>query len=839
MRQVSPENVIAVRGYQHSDPPGVFDPTVIQPTRVLCFDTETDITPSQTLRVGCYIDRDKQTQTIGLFYDEHNVTDDERATLKAYAESKGYDLITAWQFAYHVANLSEIEGCHIVGFNLPFDISRIATRCRESQGRFRNGFTFDLATSRVRIKVKHISARKSLYGWGGFTKGRADFVDVMTLGSAMLGRSHSLASLSKTLKTKHQKSKGDHGETLTADYLEYNVNDVLCTLDCYDTLKAEFDTYGLSTPVESIFSEASLGKAYLREFGITPHRHVDKDFPPELTGQIVSTYYGGRSEVHIRHKTTPVVYTDFLSMYPTVCSLMHLWKYVIGGPIQWKDNTDTVTELIDDVYGRGCAAVRNPSLWSNLVCIVQVSPCDDIFPVRSRYNGVNFTIGLNHLTSGPLWFTLADVVSSVLLTGRKPRILRSVGFSPGEAQSGLRSLPLLGREDLRIDPYQDDFYRRLIELRKASTGPAKQAIKIIANSTCYGIFVEVTPEKQDESFTGDYYSYDGVKREKRTSQVEKTGAYFHPLLASVITGAARLLLATSERLAKDSGIDWVFCDTDSMAFATHDTEAVSRIVDFFEGLSPYSFDGSILKVEDINEPDPLYCYAVSAKRYVLFSKRGGFKVRKASAHGLGFLQRPYGQGQTDTGAPEWINDLWSLVVHAGTKRAPDYSELRYSGRPAISQYTVTTANLYRMLKGYNEQTDRPIRPFGFIASYLPRLPSVSPLGPFLPNVDDTLSLVFDRNTLRPISREELRTYEDVLQGFHTHPESKFLLGDSVNGAVCSRRHVVAKAVEVIGKESNRIDPEGWKEPFKVQRFSKTKHPVEFKRLVLKPRKREG
>ncbi len=49
--------------------------------------------------------------------------------------------------------------------------------------------------------------------------------------------------------------------------------------------------------------------------------------------------------------------------------------------------------------------------------------------------------------------------------------------------------------------------------------------------------------------------------------VEEPGPFFHPLLATLTTGAARLLLGIAEHLAEVEGIGWAFCDTDSLAFA--------------------------------------------------------------------------------------------------------------------------------------------------------------------------------------------------------------------------------------------------------------------------------
>jgi hypothetical protein len=38
--------------------------------------------------------------------------------------------------------------------------------------------------------------------------------------------------------------------------------------------------------------------------------------------------------VHIRKTVVPVVHTDFLSMYPTVNSLLGLWSFVIAKEIR-------------------------------------------------------------------------------------------------------------------------------------------------------------------------------------------------------------------------------------------------------------------------------------------------------------------------------------------------------------------------------------------------------------------------------------------------------------------------------------------------------------------------
>ena len=142
--------------------------------------------------------------------------------------------------------------------------------------------------------------------------------------------------------------------------------------------------------------------------------------------------------------------------------------------------------------------------------------------------------------------------------------------------------------------------------------------------------------------------------------VEERGEYFHPLLGTLITGAARLMLAMAERQVVDQGLDWSFCDTDSMAIAKPpdmpDSDffgKVRTIQDWFASLNPYDADLDLLKIEDTNyrlgngtakdELEPLFCFAVSSKRHVLFNVGADRYpvVRKASAHGLGHLRPPY------------------------------------------------------------------------------------------------------------------------------------------------------------------------------------------------------
>ena len=59
-------------------------------------------------------------------------------------------------------------------------------------------------------------------------------------------------------------------------------------------------------------------------------------------------------------------------------------------------------------------------------------------------------------------------------------------------------------------------------------------------------------------------------------------------------------------------------------------------------------------------------------------------------------------------------------------------------------------------------------------------------------------------TGQPVPIEVLQTYQDTLVRYHLSPESKFENADYFDRGETVRRHVVAKGVELIGKEANGV-----------------------------------
>ncbi|CAM3066403.1 DNA-directed DNA polymerase [Sphingomonas antarctica] len=876
-----PDPNAAPKGGKRREPLGASSWTLI-------FDCETTTHPGQALRFGAYQLRNSGSLIeAGLFYDPEGVTPDELATLSNHASANGLKLRTREGFVDDVffARAYAVRAT-IVGFNLPFDISRLAIKHGTARMRGRPGFTFTLSDQKIypHVRVQHMSRRAASIGFAATMRQRSasghrrrgletpvrrgHFIDVKTLAGALFARGFSLASLSKFLKVENPKLDFDDFDgPITDDMARYAVRDVQATWECYAELLTRFDRLGLSqTIAEKVYSEASIGKGYLREMGVMPWRKAQPDVPRQLLANIMGSYFGGRSEVRIRREIRQVILTDFLSMYPTVCTLMGLWQFVIAKDMTWRDATAETQTFLKTV---DLAALQSQATWRQLTTLVRVIPDGDIFPVRAAYNGdVQATIGANYLSADtPMWFTLADCIAAKLLSGKVPQIVEAVRFDAGERQVGLLPILIGGNPDYCVDPNEDDFFKRVIELRQSikgerdsATGDAKaaldteqNALKIAANATSYGIYIEQNVDEHHQPVKTTVHSTTAAPFSFATLKAENPGTYFHPLLGTLITGAARLMLAIAETLATDSGLEWTFCDTDSMALAKPAEMAgadfakrVAGVVDWFAPLNPYDFAGSILQIEKVNasletgEAHPLYCLAISSKRYALFNlaSDGTPIMRKVSAHGLGHLLAPYGYDDAPahfltpdksvlgSGIERWHCDLWHVIVSAALSGRPDQVRRDYHpalSKPAISRYGATTPELLRWFKTYN--LDRPyrdqVKPFGFLLSMMQgsypwaeriigsaerggrkRASATKPIAPFDKDFDKALALAFDRETGDAINPASLKFYADALAQYHIQPEGKFLNGDWTDMGTTRRRHVAVASVKHIGKESH-------------------------------------
>lgn len=694
---------------------------------VLIFDTETTIDPTQQFTFGIYRYarwRDDGTLSVlaeGIVYaDDLPVRDaagfgvltqvaaSAHADVAIHSEARtAIRLLSHREFVNDVLWPAIQAEALIVGFNLPFDLSRLAVDVAPARGSFEGGFSFvlwdylDAAMGewkenkyRPRLRIQQIDSKRSRYDltrpkdWKG-PKPKPGFLDLRTLAYALSDCGHSLLSAGKAFGARQIKAPHAEGHgVITPEYVAYARQDVAATCALLEALRAEFDRHPLDLDPSRTLSPASIAKAYLRAMVLVPILERQPDFSREVLGWSMNAYYGGRAECGIRRTPVPIVYTDVLSMYPTVNALLGLWAWHIAEHLEIEDCTAEAQALLDQVSPE---MVLDPTRWPEFAFFAQLIPDRDVLPVRAPYAGKDgvSNIGVNvYSDTVPQWYAGPDLVASALLGDTRPQITRAFRIGPKGRQAGLRSVSLRG--SVTIDPEAGDFFQTAIEERQRlkhrndisaeERDRLRNGLKVVANSGAYGITVESLPKQLPAGKTAEVIVYgpEETPFAARTPRPEMPGEFSFPPAAALVTAGARLILALIERMVTDLRGSYAFCDTDSMAIvATKDgglvpcpggahrlldgREAiralswadVDEVVARLAALNPYDpavVPGSILKIEDVNF-DPttkqrrqLWCLSIAAKRYTLFYldeagkpviPKGGYK-----RHGLGFLLDP-------------------------------------------------------------------------------------------------------------------------------------------------------------------------------------------------------
>jgi len=94
-----------------------------------------------------------------------------------------------------------------------------------------------------------------------------------------------------------------------------------------------------------------------------------------------------------------------------------------------------------------------------------------------------------------------------------------------------------------IDPYTDDFFRKVIEERKGKpkSDPLYYFLKILANAGCYGIYAEVNKLQVGKNKAKKIGIFSGeLSGTERTCIMEVPGPWYFPPVASLITAGGRL-----------------------------------------------------------------------------------------------------------------------------------------------------------------------------------------------------------------------------------------------------------------------------------------------------------
>jgi hypothetical protein len=780
------------------------------PTAWFVVDTETRIDATQRLTFGSYrFLVDGACLEEGLFYAD-DLPQDDRRVLEHYVRTHPADtvrtgvpelkLLSRREFLRKFYKAAYRGRCLVIGFNLPFDVSRLAFAVSDARRRFTGGFSLSLwdrrgadgraTIFRPRIDIKQIDSKRSLIGFTshaavedddripeGSASGkpvkdyvfRGNFLDLRTLAFALTDRGHSLESACETFGVEHGKVKAAQHGVVTPDYIDYNRRDVLATAELADKLIREYERHPIDLQVTKAYSAASIGKAYLRAMGIAPVLERQPHFPKRYLGFAQTAFFGGRASAHIRKVPVPVVYVDFVSMYTTVNSLMRLGGMVTVPKVRVRECAAEVTEFLARVSKERLFV---PKTWTELSAFARIVTDGDILPTRSKYSrkSNDWQVAVNHLhardDSPDLWFALPDLVASVLLTGRVPKIVEAFRIEPEGTLDTLR--PIQFRGMVTIDPRQQDFFKTIIEERKRSArrkdlpklerDRLDKAAKTTGSATSYGIFAQMDRHEESQKVPVTCYGLDPEPYTCSVKHPESPGDFCFPPVASLITAGARLMLALLERSVRDLGGTFAMEDTDSMAIVASEggglvpcpggpfclddgREAikalrwsdVSAIAKQFRKLNPYdrkAVRGSILKIEDDNF-DPVtgkqrqvWCLAISAKRYALFLRddkgepqllRRGLNNAEDrwSEHGLGHLLNPTDPESEDR---EWIAKAWLAIVRRalGLPTKP----LGFESRPAVGRISVSSPHVREALKTLNggRPYSEQIKPFNFLLS---------------------------------------------------------------------------------------------------------------------------
>ena len=718
----------------------------------------------------------------------------------------------------------------VIGHKLDFDIQRLSVYpATMARGEFvYGGFSIPMGRSvkkggdrkgepnGPRVVMKKIGPGKNSFRAVSNYNAQLrthEFVDTLMLAKALLGADTpasmdalcGMFGLEDTENGPISKENVKHFKPLTREYADYGYNDVERTWFIYTKLRELVRKHNRTAPMWNLYSVASVGKAYYKDFGID--KYLEKNITGQndahslkslkLCGVAMEAMIGARAECGVRHQIREVINKDFKSQYPTINIKLKLQDLLLAERVdieederlasgEWlKGGKDAaLLEAIsildmDDcppdgdasqlhVYGSrallGKDKAASNSIWPDLIGFAQVDPADCILPIRTCFQDeadkddgkASTNVGLTEIEHGPpIWVTYLDVLASKFLKGRMPRILKTMRMIPVGRQANLKEISFFGNPNYVIDLTQPDtdIFRSILEMRdaiKAEMEALKRAggkgspeydrldamqlaLKLIANSTAYGVFVQVDVDEREEDrgvsiFHGEKVHRltarkkvrgDDGREEVSSVKVEKPGSWFAPW-GSLITAGGRLLIAMAEALARVQGRDYGgipygMCDTDSMAFArpldmprTEFRVAVARIGGYFQRINPYkpvngdepevfATEGYNFNLENKDEMKPLYILSISAKRYAMANivrkdgtdydtlsemRDDGCKavviLRKVSAHGLGPITAPGYARPPDDGVhlavPFKKNKNGDYVLKDG-RRVPLYSEV--------------------------------------------------------------------------------------------------------------------------------------------------------------------
>ena len=777
----------------------------------LVLDTETTTDTRQELRYGiAQLYANGRLARTMVFTGE--LTAKEHATVSTWAAQRNAAVLTVSEFVTkEFLPLAHQDRAVVVGFNLPFDLARIAAEWepkRKVAGK--RAWTLSLIPRSnprwayvPRLRVERVNSAMSFFSFTG-TKGRfrnypGAFVDLRTFARALTGEKHSLKSAGEAFGCVRKKTEADYHGPVTPRFLDYGLNDVELTWELYSKCRERYAVFGLDAHPSRIYSSATLAKTIWGARGVVPPR-----LPAKVNGRLMAAFYAGRVECKVRaHEVEDVSVLDFTSQYPSLYCLLGAERFLTAERVSTRRSTKEVRSWVDCLTFEDLLR-RETWLDARMWSLCEVESGGAILPIRSTYTGRETsapTIGWNHITTEPgltLPYMVADVLAAKFLGATTPKVVRATTFVPIGKQR-VRAVRVLGHEiAAEADLIQTLAEARIVEKRDKTRGwaPRAEGLKTICNSGSYGIFVEVN--RKYRSGAVRIHGIAAEPFETEEDEIEEPGADYCPLVGAVLTSGSHLLLALVEVQVGRLGGRMVYCDTDS-AFVSH-SKLVGEVAGALAQLNPYAVEVPFLKDETADDA-PAECYpkgsndyhprffGLSSKRYCLFvrGKDGRPHVFRAAAsdHGLGSYQ-------VGGAREEWVAQLWERIIERGEAATEDYL-----GVPATSEFSLSTPNLLPRVRQLGD-----LRPFTFLTARLLE-PSHDPdemrsqLVAFVGPKDEAR-----RAALMALPRQ--RSWGSVVEEFVRHKDRKYTF-DPEGRAI--RRHVLVRAKNLVGlgKEANRVE----------------------------------
>ena len=350
-----------------------------KPRALVVLDCETELAGRQSLIVGCYqyvrVRWRGARPTFSTVEEGLIVPDDadpeDLGRLRWYAAAHDPDVdddtyevcpnlrvLTRHEFCEHLL----WEACYrnkatLVGFNLGFDLSRLALSAHPGRGAYSGGFVLRLwqynggdHRFRPNVVARRIDNKRTLFSWtvvvsppddGAPHRASDDhFLDLRTLVFGLRSEGHSLESACEAFGRPYRKRRVELGQ-LSEELIDYVREDVAATTDLAQATLAEFSRHPIPLSADRAFSPSALGRAYLAQMGITPPLTRSTLTQTELA-EAMEAFYGPRVEVRIRHVPVPVTLVDFSSQYANVARLLGIFDLLRAETLQALDATEEV-----------------------------------------------------------------------------------------------------------------------------------------------------------------------------------------------------------------------------------------------------------------------------------------------------------------------------------------------------------------------------------------------------------------------------------------------------------------------------------------------------------------